>query len=217
MQRELESARAEAQAVRADFEVARLRLEELDAARKSAEGAWSEAETRLESVSGERDTLAGELQAARQRTDVPREGKTAAHAHSVEAPPRKAEHKAEEKHAVAVPAPASDEMWASVRLATRYTFRNPIKVHINGESGLLYDLSVAGCQFVSSAAVKPNQVVKLLLPFAPKPIAYNGKIMWARLEPPSSGRLFGYRAGVRFTKPNQSAIEAFLAEHSDAT
>ena len=113
-----------------------------------------------------------------------------------------------------MPAPATDGVWETVRVATRYKFRKPIAVHINGEAGLLYDLSVAGCQFVSPAAVKPNQVVKLLLPSTPKPIGCSGKIVWARLEPPATGRLFGYRAGVRFTKPDQSAIEAFLAEHS---
>ena len=211
--RELESARAEALALRTDLDAARLRLEELEAARISAGAAPREA-TRLESVAGERDALVGGVQAARPRTDVPREGKKAAAAPSAQAPPRKPEHKAEKKHAIPVPAPASDQVWAAVRLATRYTFRHPIPVHINGESGVLYDLSVAGCQFVSPAAVKPNQVVKLLLPSEPKPIACSGKIMWARLEPPTTGRLFGYRAGVRFTKPDESAIEAFLAEHS---
>jgi chromosome segregation ATPase len=214
MQRELESARAGALALRTDLDAARLRLEELEVARSSAEAASREAETRLESVAAEHDALAGGLPAARQRTDVPRESKKAAPAPSVQALPRKPEHKVEKKHAVPVPAPASDQVWDSIRIATRYTFRDPIVVHINGESGLLYDLSVAGCQFVSPAAVKPNQMVKLLLPFGPKPIACSGKIMWARLEPPAAGRLFGYRAGVRFTKPDESAIEAFLAKHS---
>jgi len=104
-------------------------------------------------------------------------------------------------------------VWETIRLAARFRFHNPVTVQISGEASLLYDLSVAGCQFVSPAAVKPNQVVKLLLPSTPKPIGCSGKIMWARLEPPATGRLFGYRAGVRFTKPDHSAIEAFLAEH----
>jgi hypothetical protein len=208
---------SEASAARTDFDAAISRLEKVETARRSTESALREAESRLESVADERDVLAGELQAARQHADVP--GKKAAPAPTVEAPAKKTEHKADKKHAaatahaVAMPESTSDGVWATVRLSPRFRFRKPVEVHINGESGLLYDLSVAGCQFVSPAAVKPNQVVKLLLPFEPKPIPCSGKIMWARLEPPSTGRLFGYRAGVGFTKPDQSAIEAFLSKH----
>jgi hypothetical protein len=41
-----------------------------------------------------------------------------------------------------------------------------------------------------------------------------GKIMWARLEPPSAGRAFCYRAGVFFTSVDEAAVQAFIAHHN---
>jgi hypothetical protein len=47
----------------------------------------------------------------------------------------------------------------------------------------------------------------------PKPISCSGKIVWAKLEAPALGRPAGYRAGVQFAKPDQSAIDAFIVSH----
>jgi hypothetical protein len=111
--------------------------------------------------------------------------------------------------AASAPAPP-DDGWGPVRLADRYVFREPLNVQVNGEGATLFDISISGCQFVCPSAVKPNQSVKVIVP-AKAPISCTGKIMWSKLEPPATGRLFGYRAGVQFTKPDQAAIEAFIS------
>jgi hypothetical protein len=36
-------------------------------------------------------------------------------------------------------------------------------------------------------------------------------VMWAQLEPSSAGRRVGYRAGVKFTRPDEIAIQEFIA------
>jgi hypothetical protein len=66
---------------------------------------------------------------------------------------------------------------------------------------------------LSQGALKPNQTVKVTIPAAPKPISCGGKIVWAKLEAPALGRPAGYRAGVQFSKPDHSAIEAFINSH----
>jgi hypothetical protein len=107
-----------------------------------------------------------------------------------------------------------DSGWMPVRLAERFRFREPLAVPINGESGLLCDLSILGCQLVSATPLKPNQKVKVVLPTA-APLACTGKVMWARLEPSPKGRGFGYRAGVQFLKPAQDTLDrigAFIEE-----
>jgi hypothetical protein len=86
-----------------------------------------------------------------------------------------------------------------------------VDVSINNEPGLLFDLSVAGCQLVSRAAVKPNQVLRVTLPDKDQQITCTGKVMWARLEPSAAGRPVGYRAGVKFTRPDETAIQEFIA------
>jgi len=112
------------------------------------------------------------------------------------------------------PAPAflsDDDEWRDVRLANRYVFREQIEVQIDGDSGRLYDLSICGCQIQSRSALKPNQVVTVLLPSEHREIGCTGKVVWVRPEPPATGRPLRYRAGVRFTKADESAIEAFAA------
>ena len=114
---------------------------------------------------------------------------------------------------VEAPAQSSGHPGGPVRQATRYAFRAEIDVQIDGGPGHLIDLSLTGCQLRSPAALKPNRIVRLLLPFEGKPIACTGKVVWARLEPPSKGRPLGYRAGVQFTKADEPALEAFAARH----
>jgi hypothetical protein len=86
-------------------------------------------------------------------------------------------------------------------------------VQVNGDRARLYDLSISGCQLLSPSALKPNQMVKILLPAAP-PLTCSGKVVWTRLEPMGMGQPLGYRAGVRFTKADEPAIEAFAASHA---
>jgi len=122
------------------------------------------------------------------------------------------------------PAPASsqllsavaeaDEGWQPIQLANRYAFKQPLDILINGESGLLFDLSIIGCQLSSSARLKPNHGVRVLLPTRPHSTLCIGKVVWARLESPAAGRPPSYRAGVLFTKVDQEAIELFIASHS---
>jgi hypothetical protein len=47
------------------------------------------------------------------------------------------------------------------------------------------------------------------------PITCSGKVVWTRLEPMAVGQPLGYRAGVKFTKADEAAIEAYAARHAD--
>jgi hypothetical protein len=183
-QSELESAKVEAETARKVLAAARERIQELDRQRAAAEQKCKDAEGRLETATRAQDSPAGD------RVQPQTNGAA--------------------RHAAAAPV-LGDERWAAVRLADRFRFSDPIEIHINGEPGLLFDLSVAGCQVMSWSMLKPNHVLKVLLPTAPKPLGCAGKVMWARLEQTKSGRPFGYRAGLQFIKPDTAAIEAFLA------
>jgi predicted nucleic acid-binding Zn-ribbon protein len=196
-QLELESARAEIPALRADLEAAR---------------------ARLEALATERDTIAGELQAARKWIDALREaeaefGALSSQIETPSGPPPAPPAKLDVKAPAPSGGPEDDEGWQAVRLANRYVFREEIAVQINGEVGRLFDLSASGCQLLSPSALKPNHVVKVVLPSVHASITCTGKVVWTRLEPSESGRPLGYRAGVRFTKADESAIETFAADH----
>jgi hypothetical protein len=53
------------------------------------------------------------------------------------------------------------------------------------------------------------------LPAETTPVACSGKVVWTRLEPMAAGQPLGYRAGVRFTKADEVAIEAFIARYAN--
>jgi hypothetical protein len=114
---------------------------------------------------------------------------------------------------VAADAPEGGEAWRELRLAERFTFAEPPSIHVNGDAGKLWDLSTSGCQVLSQSALKPNQTLKIQLKQGRHPLNCTAKVVWTRLEPGSAGQLMTYRAGVKFTKADVPALEAFVAQH----
>ncbi len=228
LQQELNDARSRTEALLATIESERGRIQALERAQASAEDAWKEAETRLEQLARERERLAAELAIAREALadTAPPAGKSApqpaapavaakadTRTHDPEPqapmPPPVASAKNKPLDAVAM----SDDGWSSVRLSTRYAFRDKLEIQLNTGVALLCDLSIGGCQLLSRGALKPKQSVKIGLPSGDKTIGCTGKVIWARLEPPAMGQPLSYRAGVQFSNADQTAIEAFLKSH----
>jgi len=142
----------------------------------------------------------------------------------VEAPPHVDALSAKTKGKAKTPAPVPDphpgaaepeEGWQAVRLAPRWLFADEISVQVNGDPARLFDISISGCQLLSATALKPNQIVKVLLPAGKTPVPCAGKVVWTRLEPMAAGQPLGYRAGVRFTKADEAGIEKFAARHAN--
>jgi chromosome segregation ATPase len=103
---------------------------------------------------------------------------------------------------------------SQTRRAARRAFSENIDVLIDGGTAQLVDLSITGAQVLSAAPLKPNRIIKLQLPSADKAVTCKGKIVWARLEPPSAGGTFRYRAGVLFTVVDEAAVDAFMARQA---
>jgi chromosome segregation ATPase len=102
------------------------------------------------------------------------------------------------------------------RLAARHAFREPLEVKLDGETALLVDVSTVGAQVLSSSALKPNKLVKMLLPSSEAIILCKGKIVWSRFEPPTPGKPVRYRAGMVFTQADAAALQVFITRHSGA-
>ena len=107
-----------------------------------------------------------------------------------------------------------DRRRQGVRRATRYEFRQRIQIQIDGESGYLCDLSVCGCQLLSGSPLRPQQTVRLELPFERAAIACAGKVVWTQTESAAVGSRFVYRAGVQFTNPDKASLEVFIIRHA---
>jgi hypothetical protein len=102
------------------------------------------------------------------------------------------------------------------RRASRHAFNQNVQIQIDGSATQLVDLSTTGAQVISPTALKPNRMVKVSLPFEESAVSCRGKIVWARLEPPTAGGSFCYRAGVLFTTVDEAAIQAFIAQNSNS-
>ena len=113
----------------------------------------------------------------------------------------------------ATPAEGEDD-WQPVRLDTRYVFPEEMRIQINGEPVKLCDLSTSGCQIISPTNLRPSQIVKVLLPLDEGPVACTGTVVWARVESPVPNRASACRAGLRFTKTDEAAIEAFVIRYA---
>ena len=139
---------------------------------------------------------AAKPEAAAPAPDVPKPSRKAAPRKTQAAPPAQAAH---------VPA----------RGASRQAFREALAVRIDGDAGLLVDLSVVGAQLLSAIALRPNRSVTLLLPSTDRPVLCKGRIVWARFEP-ASGRnqSLRYRAGVKFAAADEEAVQGFMTRHA---
>ena len=100
------------------------------------------------------------------------------------------------------------------RAASRHGFREPLEVKLDGETALLVDVSTAGAQVLSGIALKPNKLVKMLLPSSEAIILCKAKIIWARFEPPTPGKPVRYRAGMVFTQADAAALQMFITRHT---
>jgi DNA repair exonuclease SbcCD ATPase subunit len=100
------------------------------------------------------------------------------------------------------------------RDAKRVKIRRGIDVNVDGIPGELVDLSTGGAQVVLRQAVKPNQLVRLLIPTAAGQVICKGRIVWVVFEQPDTS-LSVYRSGVKFADADQSAVEDFMNDYRE--
>jgi PilZ domain-containing protein len=233
---------AASQASRDENAAAGARAEALNAERARLMRDWQEDVVRLEVatrerdvIAAERDAMAAELEALRQSTDEAQAEERARQQAFYDA----AEQRIRELELrLLQPQFESDEDATSLglgaandgtmletlttapsathdppRRASRQAFSEEVQVQIDGSVTMLVDLSITGAQVISPTALKPNRMVKVAMPMGENSVACRGKIVWARLEPPSAGRALCYRAGVLFTAPDEAAIKSFISYH----
>jgi len=102
---------------------------------------------------------------------------------------------------------------SGVRVATRYSFTSRIEVGVNGQSGQLVNLSVAGCGIRTPALLEVGAPVIVQLP-GEVGAPCEGVVVWSRRDG-SKFTKAGFRSGVKFTKADVMAIEAFMILEAD--
>jgi len=114
------------------------------------------------------------------------------------------------------PAPVATEEsprpldWHGTRRAPRTRVRDGIEMQLDGNPAMVVDLSTVGAQVVSPTVLRPNQKVRISLPFDEFVMRFRGAIAWAKFElPRGGGKGPQYRAGVEFTDGDSNALENF--------
>ena len=100
------------------------------------------------------------------------------------------------------------------RDAKRVKLRRGIDVNMDGIPGELVDLSIGGAQAVLRQAVKPNQLVRLVVPTATGQLICKGRIVWVVYEQPGTS-LSVYRTGVKFADVDEAAVENFMNDYCE--
>jgi hypothetical protein len=75
--------------------------------------------------------------------------------------------------------------------------RDGVMAQVDGKDATIIDLSAGGAQIVSSAALRPNQKLKVSLPLEPD-ARLRATVAWAFFELPKGGGAPSYRAGLEF-------------------
>ena len=83
-----------------------------------------------------------------------------------------------------------------------------LEVLVDGGPARLVDISTVGAQVLCMKPIRPNHLVRMLLPREDQAVLCHGRVVWAVYEMvPAGGR---FRAGLSFTNVNTDALEAFL-------
>jgi PilZ domain len=102
---------------------------------------------------------------------------------------------------------------AGTRQAARYPM-NRRDVTVNGDSGVLIDLSVSGAQVQVAARLRPLKVARVTLLDAPTETKLQGTVAWS-IAVPDKGTIT-YRAGVEFVNPDKQKLAAYCAKYGAA-
>lgn len=96
------------------------------------------------------------------------------------------------------------------RAAQRVRMSDRVDVVIDGAAAELVDMSNLGAQVTCARTIRPNRQVRMLIPEVGPTALCCGHVMWALFElAPDGGR---YRAGLKFTRVDTTAVEAFLSQ-----
>jgi len=98
------------------------------------------------------------------------------------------------------------------RRAPRYRIKEGVEVLVDGNPGVLIDVSTVGAQVLCPNVLRPNQRVRLTFNDPSGAIRCQGSVSWASLELPK-GLPPRYRAGIDMTGGDPEAIAAYGERH----
>jgi CHASE2 domain-containing sensor protein len=108
------------------------------------------------------------------------------------------------------PAPSFD--LSGTRRAPRIRIVDGVEVLLDGFPARLVDLSTLGAQVASPTVLRPNQRLRLTIPWTQGTIRVSAVVAWAVFEMPPTGAR--YRAGMEFVQADADMLQRFCDAHA---
>lgn len=120
------------------------------------------------------------------------------------------------ERATAAPTPAQKPTGPldprGTRRMPRFRMAGPVEIVADGNIATIVDLSTIGAQIVSSAVLKPNQKLRVILADDQGTVRCSALVAWASFEIPAKSGPH-YRAGVEFVDADSEGVAAFCRRH----
>jgi len=101
--------------------------------------------------------------------------------------------------------------YCGTRRAPRFFTSRDVNVAVNGEGGLLINLSCIGAQLTAALRLRPEEAIRVTLLDGQSEVRLKGVVAWSVAEPHNGA--FWYRAGVEFVDSESMTIEAFCVRN----
>lgn len=109
--------------------------------------------------------------------------------------------------------PARPLDWHGTRRAPRHRVRSGVEIQLDGNPAAVVDLSIVGAQVLSSTILRPNQKVRVSIPYDDFVMRFRGSVAWAKFELPKPSAAPRYRAGVEFVDADAAAMDDFCSKN----
>ena len=192
------------------------RIKNVTATKAALEGQYRQLESVSQKLSGALSQMLRERDPGRSAAaglTVP-EAVASHNSEIAKAPPLKVAPASPAPVAQAAPQKKPLQFAGKARDARRVRIRRGIDVSVDGIPGELVDLSIGGAQAILRQAVRPNQLVRLVLLTAAGQVICKGRIVWVVFEQPDTS-LSVYRTGVKFADVDHAAVENFMNDFCD--
>jgi hypothetical protein len=102
---------------------------------------------------------------------------------------------------------------ASTRRASRFKVLEGLNAVVEEGRANLVNISILGAQVVSVSALRPTQVVKIVLPDAKDMVHLAAHVAWSMFERPELRTDPFYRVGMEFTDAARDILENYCRRH----
>jgi hypothetical protein len=101
--------------------------------------------------------------------------------------------------------------YCGTRLAPRFVVGEDVNVVVNGERGLLINVSATGAQVVAPVRLRPQEPLRLSLVDDTAEVRLRAVVAWSVVEPARDA--LQYRAGVEFIDADAYTVDQFCVRH----